>query len=280
VKTLTDKDPGEGPDRGWDSAGVGVPGSGCQGLRASATSSLCAYVRLPGPREGPDRGWDSAGAGCPVRDARHYPRVRPRAPARVAADGRLGAVVIAISAPFDRRGGEPIAFTRRDRAEQIELIVDLRRAVDLLRARADVDDGSDRVSGDQLRRGHGGPARRSRATARGLRADERRRRSGRAFQSTRGSVGATLHAQLSPPKGLAGRHAPDRTAYLGEASECAAPLSLWARGSARAVAGCEALSARGATAERDPLVRLGPFPAFTGMVRCGAFPRQADRYRR
>jgi dienelactone hydrolase len=57
---------------------------------------------------------------------------------------RLGAVVIAISAPFDRRGGEPIALTRRDRAEQIQLIVDLRRAVDLLRARADVDD--DRIA--------------------------------------------------------------------------------------------------------------------------------------
>ena len=57
---------------------------------------------------------------------------------------RLGAVVIAISAPFDRRGGEPIAFTRRDRAEQIQLIIDLRRAVDLLRARADVDD--DRIA--------------------------------------------------------------------------------------------------------------------------------------
>ena len=57
---------------------------------------------------------------------------------------RLGAVVIAISAPFDRRGGEPISFTRRDRAEQIQLIIDLRRAVDLLRARADVND--DRIA--------------------------------------------------------------------------------------------------------------------------------------
>jgi dienelactone hydrolase len=57
---------------------------------------------------------------------------------------RLGAVVLAIDAPFARRGGEPIAFTRRDRAEQIQLIVDLRRAVDLLRARADVDD--DRIA--------------------------------------------------------------------------------------------------------------------------------------
>jgi dienelactone hydrolase len=52
--------------------------------------------------------------------------------------------VIAIDAPFARRSGAPIAFTRRDRAEQIQLIVDLRRAVDLLRARADVDD--DRIA--------------------------------------------------------------------------------------------------------------------------------------
>ena len=56
----------------------------------------------------------------------------------------LGAVVIAIDAPFARRSGEPITFTRGDREEQIQLIVDLRRAVDLLRARADVDD--DRIA--------------------------------------------------------------------------------------------------------------------------------------
>ena len=52
---------------------------------------------------------------------------------------RLGAVVVLIDAPFDRRPGEPIRFDERDRTEQIQLIVDLRRAVDLLRARDDVD---------------------------------------------------------------------------------------------------------------------------------------------
>jgi uncharacterized protein len=57
---------------------------------------------------------------------------------------KLGVVVIAIDAPFARRSGAPLAFTRRDRAEQIQLIVDLRRAVDLLRARTDVDD--DRIA--------------------------------------------------------------------------------------------------------------------------------------
>lgn len=51
-----------------------------------------------------------------------------------------GAVVIAIDAPFARRGGEPVRLTTDDRAEQIQLIKDLQRAVDVLRARANVDD--------------------------------------------------------------------------------------------------------------------------------------------
>jgi dienelactone hydrolase len=51
-----------------------------------------------------------------------------------------GAVVIAIDAPFARRGGEPVRFSTEDRAEQIQLIKDLQRAVDVLRAQANVDD--------------------------------------------------------------------------------------------------------------------------------------------
>jgi uncharacterized protein len=51
-----------------------------------------------------------------------------------------GAVVIAIDAPFARRGGSPVQFTAEDRAEQIQLIKDLQRAVDVLRARVNVDD--------------------------------------------------------------------------------------------------------------------------------------------
>lgn len=51
-----------------------------------------------------------------------------------------GAVVIAIDAPFARRGGSPVQFSAQDRAEQIQLIKDLQRAVDVLRARANVDD--------------------------------------------------------------------------------------------------------------------------------------------
>ena len=41
----------------------------------------------------------------------------------------LGAVVIAIDAPFARRSGAPIAFTGRDRNEQIQLIVDLKNGL-------------------------------------------------------------------------------------------------------------------------------------------------------
>jgi dienelactone hydrolase len=52
---------------------------------------------------------------------------------------RHGAVVVALDAPFARRGGSPIRFTEADSAEQVQLMTDLRRAVDLLVARPDVD---------------------------------------------------------------------------------------------------------------------------------------------
>jgi uncharacterized protein len=50
-----------------------------------------------------------------------------------------GAVVVAIDAPFNRRPGPPITLTPRDSAEQVQLVVDLQRAVDVLLARPDVD---------------------------------------------------------------------------------------------------------------------------------------------
>jgi dienelactone hydrolase len=52
---------------------------------------------------------------------------------------RHGAVVVALDAPFARRGGEPLHFTEADSAEQVQLMTDLQRAVDLLVARPDVD---------------------------------------------------------------------------------------------------------------------------------------------
>ncbi|HEX6908895.1 MAG TPA: hypothetical protein VF142_00790 [Longimicrobium sp.] len=52
---------------------------------------------------------------------------------------RHGAVVIAIDAPFNRREGGPMTLTPQDSAEQVQLIVDLQRAVDVLLGRPDVD---------------------------------------------------------------------------------------------------------------------------------------------
>ncbi|HEX2206217.1 MAG TPA: prolyl oligopeptidase family serine peptidase [Longimicrobium sp.] len=52
---------------------------------------------------------------------------------------RHGAVVIAIDAPFNRRPGGPLTFTPRDSADQVQYVIDLQRAVDVLVARPDVD---------------------------------------------------------------------------------------------------------------------------------------------
>jgi uncharacterized protein len=57
---------------------------------------------------------------------------------------RTGALAVLIDAPFNRpqQGrirSDPLTFTPKDRDEQIQLIVDLRRAIDVLVARPDVD---------------------------------------------------------------------------------------------------------------------------------------------
>jgi dienelactone hydrolase len=161
---------------------------------------------------------------------------------------RLGAVVIAIDAPFARRRGAPIAFTRRDRTEQIQLIVDQRRAVDLLRARADVDEDRIAYLGVSYSAAMGG-----------LLAGVEHRIA--AFVLMSGD--SLRRSWLSM---MAGRDAPDRTASVGEASECTPSLSVRATRSARARARSDALLARSAAAESDPLVRRRPHAAFTGLV--------------
>ena len=52
---------------------------------------------------------------------------------------KLGAVVIAIDAPWNRRDGPELTNTYQDRVEQITVIKDLQRAVDVLRSRPNVD---------------------------------------------------------------------------------------------------------------------------------------------
>jgi uncharacterized protein len=56
-----------------------------------------------------------------------------------------GAVVIAIDAPWNHRAAPPyLTFTGQDRVEQIQVIKDLQRAVDVLRSRPNVD--GDRIA--------------------------------------------------------------------------------------------------------------------------------------
>jgi dienelactone hydrolase len=57
---------------------------------------------------------------------------------------KYGAVVIAIDAPFARRSGSWLRMTKEDRDEQIQLMKDLQRAVDVLRAEPSVD--KDRIA--------------------------------------------------------------------------------------------------------------------------------------
>lgn len=52
---------------------------------------------------------------------------------------RKGAVVVALDAPWARTGGSPVTFTEADSLMQVQTVVDMRRAVDALLARADVD---------------------------------------------------------------------------------------------------------------------------------------------
>lgn len=52
---------------------------------------------------------------------------------------KRGAVVIALDAPFARRNDPPLTLTAVDSADQVQFMVDLRRGVDYLAARADVD---------------------------------------------------------------------------------------------------------------------------------------------
>jgi dienelactone hydrolase len=57
---------------------------------------------------------------------------------------QLGAVVIAIDAPWNHRQGPPLRLIPEDRDEQIRVVKDLQRAVDVLRSRPNVD--GDRIA--------------------------------------------------------------------------------------------------------------------------------------
>lgn len=87
--------------------------------RAGALAGIILMHGAPG----------SSGDGWLIEDARTF--------------ATHGAVVIAIDAPFARRkdSGNTIHMTSQDRDEQIQLMKDLQRAVDVLRAMPNVDKG-------------------------------------------------------------------------------------------------------------------------------------------
>lgn len=96
--------------------------------------------RVPALLTVPDGGGPFAGVLLMHGAPGTFERMRPEAEALA----KLGAVSLAINAPFSRgeQLGNPqgmISFDERDRDAQIQLIVDLRRGVDLLLSRPEVD---------------------------------------------------------------------------------------------------------------------------------------------
>jgi len=102
--------------------------------RSPAGGRVPALLFLPADGNGP---W-------PAVIVQHgLPGSRRNAASFAAEYARMGAVALAITAPWARPDDEPrrniLTMTRQDADDQIQLIQDLRRAIDLLQARPDVD---------------------------------------------------------------------------------------------------------------------------------------------
>jgi dienelactone hydrolase len=98
--------------------------------RGGAASGVLAVPLAAGPHAG-------------ILNLTGFP-VRPEPARAYAAElARRGAVVVLLWAPSTRPdgagGGSPVTFTTADSAGQVQYVVDARRAVDVLLARADVD---------------------------------------------------------------------------------------------------------------------------------------------
>ena len=117
--------------------------TGCLRLTGRDPEHLSGQLRK-------SRRWQGHGVPCDAGDTRATCRYRADTRrARVCRKSAMvgigldhaarGAVVLAIDAPFARRGGDPFVFSPRDSLEQVQLIKDLQRAVDVLLARSDVD---------------------------------------------------------------------------------------------------------------------------------------------
>lgn len=132
----------------FENTAVGTPLRGVNLFEISYASpgggSVTGFLAVPAPDLGFfERLWLVA-----FRRARHHPGIvlmhgmPGSALESMAAWGlsyaQRGAVVVSIDAPWVRRGGG-LTYTSRDSVEQVQLIRDLRRAVDVLVGRGDVD---------------------------------------------------------------------------------------------------------------------------------------------
>jgi hypothetical protein len=194
---------------------------------------------------------------------------------------RTGAVVVAIDAPWSRRKELP-DFTERDRADQIQLMVDLRRAVDLLQSRDDVDDNriayigvsygaamggllagiGDRIAAFVLASGDGG------------------------LVSHFTGTGAYGHGPLSPavtassrtPQALARRDEANRTDQVDRPRPRAHPVPVGPERRTRSARRRTQIPAGCPRTEGRALVRLRPHPPGQSDVRCGTLARGEDRH--
>ncbi len=106
-----------------------------------------SYDVTPVRYASPDGGWVSGVLGVPHTGGRHaaviFMHGLPGTAESIFSGFAIpmverGVIALAIDAPWARRGGLP-DFTPQDSADQVQLIHDLRRAVDVLQARPDVD---------------------------------------------------------------------------------------------------------------------------------------------
>lgn len=115
-------------------------------LLAVRDSVAVHAISFAGPRGGRVTGylfvpvWKVGAAKFPGVVVQHGMPGNARAVYRDAGNiARHGAVTIALDAPWNAREGQPVEFGPRDSVEQVQLIVNLRRAFDLVAARPDVD---------------------------------------------------------------------------------------------------------------------------------------------
>lgn len=117
---------------------------GVELLNARTTSNQTVYdLRYTSPKGGTVTGLlavpKGAGPFAGIIVQHGMPQTADDMRADIDRFASAGAVVVAINAPWNRRGGSPLMFTPQDSVEQVQIIVELQRAVDLLIARDDVD---------------------------------------------------------------------------------------------------------------------------------------------